>query len=62
MTQKPRPVLLLILDGWGYREDSEDNAIAQARTPNWDGWWQNCPHGLINASGASVGLPGGQMG
>ena len=62
MIQKPRPVLLLILDGWGYREDSEDNAIAQARTPNWDGWWQNCPHGLINASGASVGLPGGQMG
>ncbi|MBN6740212.1 2,3-bisphosphoglycerate-independent phosphoglycerate mutase [Acidithiobacillus sp. MC6.1] len=62
MTHKPRPVLLLILDGWGYREDPEDNAIAQARTPNWDGWWQSHPHGLIHASGASVGLPGGQMG
>ncbi|MEY2333036.1 2,3-bisphosphoglycerate-independent phosphoglycerate mutase [Acidithiobacillus ferrianus] len=62
MSQKPRPVLLLILDGWGYREDPENNAIAQAHTPHWDGWWQSHPHGLIDASGASVGLPRDQMG
>ncbi|MDR7926913.1 2,3-bisphosphoglycerate-independent phosphoglycerate mutase [Acidithiobacillus thiooxidans] len=62
MAHTPRPVLLLILDGWGYREDPENNAIALAHTPNWDGWWRSHPHNLLNASGASVGLPGGQMG
>lgn len=62
MVHTPRPVLLLILDGWGYREDPENNAIAQAHTPNWDSWWLSHPHNLLNASGASVGLPGGQMG
>ncbi len=57
-----RPVVLLILDGWGYREDPEHNAIAQAHTPNWDAWWKKYPHTLIQASEASVGLPRGQMG
>ncbi len=62
MAHTPRPVLLLILDGWGYREDAENNAIAQANTPNWDSWWRSHPHSLLNASGPSVGLPSGQMG
>ncbi|MEL5848198.1 MAG: 2,3-bisphosphoglycerate-independent phosphoglycerate mutase [Candidatus Igneacidithiobacillus chanchocoensis] len=57
-----RPVVLLILDGWGYREAAEDNAITQAHTPNWDAWWQRYPHTLLQASEASVGLPRGQMG
>jgi 2,3-bisphosphoglycerate-independent phosphoglycerate mutase len=58
----PKPVFLLILDGWGYREDPENNAIAAARTPNWDRLWQEYPHTLINASQAAVGLPANQMG
>ncbi len=57
-----RPIVLLILDGWGYRADPEHNAIAQAQTPNWDTWWEKYPHTLIQASEASVGLPRGQMG
>jgi 2,3-bisphosphoglycerate-independent phosphoglycerate mutase len=56
------PVCLLILDGFGYREDATDNAIAQAKKPNWDGLWKNFPHTLINASEHYVGLPDGQMG
>jgi 2,3-bisphosphoglycerate-independent phosphoglycerate mutase len=62
MTQRPKPVVLIILDGWGYSEDEEFNAIAQARTPVWDRLWREYPHTLINTSGAAVGLPGGQMG
>ncbi len=58
----PTPVILLILDGFGYREESTDNAIAQARKPNWDKLWATCPHTLINASEHYVGLPDGQMG
>ena len=58
----PTPVLLLILDGFGYSEDPEDNAIAIARKPNWDKLWASCPHTLINASEHFVGLPDGQMG
>jgi 2,3-bisphosphoglycerate-independent phosphoglycerate mutase len=56
------PVVLLILDGFGYREEIEDNAIAQAKKPNWDKLWQEYPHTLINASEGHVGLPEGQMG
>ena len=56
------PVLLLILDGFGYREDPNYNAVAQATKPNWDRLWSNCPHTLISTSGLSVGLPEGQMG
>ncbi|HEU0282796.1 MAG TPA: 2,3-bisphosphoglycerate-independent phosphoglycerate mutase [Gallionella sp.] len=59
---KVTPVLLLILDGFGYSEDPDHNAIAQARKPNWDRLWNTYPHTLINASEMPVGLPKGQMG
>ena len=63
MTQvPPRPTLLVILDGFGYRRESEDNAIANANTPHWDFLWNNSPKGLISGSGLDVGLPEGQMG
>jgi len=52
----------MILDGWGCRTDSRDNAIAQAKTPCWDNLWHRNPHVLISTSGESVGLPEGQMG
>ncbi len=53
---------LIILDGWGYREDNDSNAIAAANTPVWDQLWETAPHTLISASGEDVGLPAGQMG
>ena len=56
------PVLLLILDGFGYREDPDYNAIAHAHKPNWDRLWRDYPHTLIQASELSVGLPHAQMG
>jgi len=59
---KSTPVLLLILDGFGYSEDPDYNAIAIARKPNWDRLWNIYPHTLINASELFVGLPKGQMG
>ncbi|WPB84418.1 2,3-bisphosphoglycerate-independent phosphoglycerate mutase [Sediminicoccus rosea] len=62
MTTPPRPVMLVILDGWGHREDPADNAVAQARTPRFDALWQSCPHGFLRTSGLDVGLPDGQMG
>jgi 2,3-bisphosphoglycerate-independent phosphoglycerate mutase len=58
----PKPVLLLILDGWGHREEVADNAIAQAECPNWRRMWSTLPHTLIDTSGERVGLPEGQMG
>lgn len=58
----PRPVLLLILDGWGHSESSEHNAIAAAQCPNWRALWSQCPHTLIRTDGLAVGLPDGQMG
>lgn len=61
-SKAPRPVVLCILDGWGYSDRTEDNAIAQARTPVWDGFMRDCPHALIDASELHVGLPSGQMG
>lgn len=60
--RKPRPVVLCILDGWGHRDDREDNAIAQADTPTWDRFLAAYPHALLATSGLSVGLPDGQMG
>jgi len=62
MTQSHRPIALIILDGWGYSETTESNAIHAAKTPNWDQLWQTYPHTLISASGEGVGLPGNQMG
>jgi 2,3-bisphosphoglycerate-independent phosphoglycerate mutase len=59
---KITPVLLIILDGFGYREDTDNNAIALAHKPNFDLLWQKHPHTLINASEKSVGLPSAQMG
>ena len=56
------PVVLAILDGWGYREEISDNAIKTANTPIMDSLWNAYPHTLISASGADVGLPNGQMG
>ncbi len=56
------PTVLIILDGWGHREDAEDNAITRANTPIWDELWQRQPHCLISGSGLDVGLPAGQMG
>jgi len=56
------PVVLAILDGWGYREDISDNAIKSASTPIMDSLWHAYPHTLISASGSDVGLPDGQMG
>ena len=56
------PVVLAILDGWGYRHDSEHNAIRSAHTPVMDALWHAYPHTLIEASGAAVGLPDNQMG
>ncbi|MCJ7814718.1 MAG: 2,3-bisphosphoglycerate-independent phosphoglycerate mutase [Xanthomonadales bacterium] len=52
----------MILDGWGYRDEAENNAIALANTPCWDHLWKTDPHVLIETSGEAVGLPDGQMG
>ncbi|MBR6663342.1 MAG: 2,3-bisphosphoglycerate-independent phosphoglycerate mutase [Alphaproteobacteria bacterium] len=61
MTQKP--VLLMILDGWGYREEkTQDNAIEMGNTPNWHRMYKDNPHSLIETYGLAVGLPEGQMG
>ncbi|MBL1209685.1 2,3-bisphosphoglycerate-independent phosphoglycerate mutase [Geminocystis sp. GBBB08] len=56
------PVVLVSLDGWGYREETRDNAIALANTPVMDSLQKVYPYTLINASGKAVGLPNGQMG
>ncbi len=60
--QEHRPVMLVILDGWGWREDPTDNAVRQARTPTFDELWRSCPHAFLRTSGRDVGLPDGQMG
>lgn len=60
--QAIRPVMLVILDGFGWREESADNAVRLARTPNFTALWQSCPHAFLHTSGRDVGLPGGQMG
>ena len=62
-TKHPRrPVVLCILDGWGYRTTKTDNAIIPANTPNFQRIWNRGPSALINTSGLDVGLPPGQMG
>ena len=60
--QRRRPVMLVILDGWGWRDDAADNAIRQAKTPTFDRLWETSPHSFLRTSGEDVGLPGGQMG
>ncbi|MCO5055800.1 MAG: 2,3-bisphosphoglycerate-independent phosphoglycerate mutase [Thermomonas sp.] len=59
---RPEPVVLLILDGWGHREETADNALALAKLPHWRGLLATCPHTLIHTEGRHVGLPDGQMG
>lgn len=60
--QPRKPLVLMILDGWGYQKDNAHNAIAAANTPQWDEWWHSRPHILLDASGEDVGLPDRQMG
>ena len=60
--KRPRPVMLCILDGWGFRENKQDNAIETAKTPVWHDLVASYPHTLIKTSGLDVGLPDGQMG
>ena len=60
--QKRRPAMLVVLDGWGWRDAADDNAIRQARTPTFDRLWSQCPHAFLRTSGPDVGLPDGQMG
>ncbi len=57
-----RPVVLVVLDGWGYRPERDGNAIALANVPTWDRLWARAPRTLLDASGLAVGLPEGQMG
>ena len=57
-----KQVALIVLDGWGYREDKKNNAILEARKPVFDSLWDKYSHTTLSASGASVGLPEGQMG
>jgi len=60
--QEHRPVMLVVLDGWGWRKEKADNAVLQAKTTTFDRIWANCPHALLHTSGKDVGLPPGQMG
>ena len=62
MSNRPRPVVLCILDGWGERPDAADNAITQAKTPVWHRLLARWPHSHLDASEHYVGLPDGQMG
>src|SRR5215469_6268874 len=62
MTQRPKPMVLTVLDGWGYRAESRGNAIALARKPTYDHLIKNFANTLIETSGPAVGLPDGQMG
>lgn len=62
MTTEKSPLVLLILDGFGYSDDPKYNAIAGANAPVWEKLWSNNPKTLIHTSGLSVGLPDGQMG
>ncbi len=59
---RARPVALIVLDGWGYRPETDGNAIALANTPTWDRLWSRGSRTLLEASGLRVGLPEGQMG
>ncbi len=61
-THDSRQAVLIVLDGWGYRENPLHNAIAAAKTPNFNQLWNKYPHALLKASGNAVGLPEGQMG
>ncbi|MEZ5855739.1 MAG: 2,3-bisphosphoglycerate-independent phosphoglycerate mutase [Hyphomicrobiaceae bacterium] len=57
-----RPVMLVVLDGWGWREEQADNAVRLAKTPTFDRLWAAGPRSFLKTSGLDVGLPDGQMG
>ncbi len=61
-TKRPKPIVLTVLDGWGYRAETKGNAVALARKPNYDRILKEFPNTLIHTSGPAVGLPDGQMG
>ncbi|WP_447554817.1 2,3-bisphosphoglycerate-independent phosphoglycerate mutase [Vreelandella sp. EE22] len=61
-TSTPRPVALIILDGYGYNPDQAHNAVAAAHTPTMDALWTSRPHAFVHTDGEHVGLPDGQMG
>src|SRR5437763_16507350 len=61
-TKRPRPFVLIVMDGWGINPRKEGNAIALARTPNSDRLAREWPHTAVKTAGAAVGLPEGQMG
>src|SRR5712664_4321878 len=56
------PVVLIVLDGWGFRPGREGNAIELGKTPTWHRLWERAPRTLLEASGLAVGLPEGQIG
>src|SRR5258707_13851271 len=58
---RPAPVILVVLDGWGYRAETEGNAIAMAKVPTWDRIWERGSRTLLHASGEAVGLPEAQI-
>src|SRR5580698_10515361 len=60
--ERPKPVVLCVLDGWGFREDAADNAITRAKAPVFRKYWSSSPHALLKASETFVGLPKGQIG
>ncbi len=62
MATPPRPVMLVVMDGWGWRQEVADNAVELAETPNFDRLWAECPRAFLRTSGHDVGLPDGQMG
>jgi 2,3-bisphosphoglycerate-independent phosphoglycerate mutase len=61
-SHRPKPIVLLILDGFGYSESESGNAIKIAHTPHWDHLWNSCRRTLLDCSGGVVGLPDDQMG
>src|SRR5580704_10412062 len=62
MAKQTKPIVLTVLDGWGFRAETKGNAIALARKPNYDRLLRDFPNTLIHTSGPYVGLPEGQMG
>src|ERR1700751_1658997 len=62
MAKRPKPIVLTVLDGWGFRTETKGNAVALARKPNYDRLMADFPNTLIHTSGPFVGLPEGQMG
>jgi 2,3-bisphosphoglycerate-independent phosphoglycerate mutase len=62
MNKKTKPIVLTVLDGWGYRAETNGNAIALALKPTYDDLLRKFPNTLIHTSGPFVGLPEGQMG